>query len=312
MPYDSLKYFCAVAAELNVTRAARKLHMSQQTLSNHIARIESEYGVRLFERKPRLRLTAAGECFFSHVKDVLSREEDLLSQLDEIRAQRRGRLSIGVTQTRAQTFLPLVLPRFLDQNPEVRLDINVCHVSELERRLLDGDFDLILSPLRKSLDARIESVVVHEDQLCLVVPARFLAPFFSGSELAELKNCGPERARQMLIASGALRSLPYVLTGPKLGQLARRFFSDHVPDPHILIELHDTEVLFSLPFAVLGATFLFRSMLPLLPKAEQSPLVVPLSWPQAFIPLSAAWDRAKGLSWPAKRFLDLARAKQAT
>ena len=308
MPYDSLKYFCAVAAELNVTRAARKLHMSQQTLSNHIARLEEEYGVRLFERKPRLRLTVAGECFFSHVKDVLSREEDLLSQFDEIRAQRRGRLALGVTQTRAQTFLPLVLPRFIEQNPEVRLDVNVCHVSELERRLLEGDFDLILTPMRRSLDPRIESLVVHEDQLCLVIPARFLAPFFSPAELDDLRAYEPERTRQSLVERDVLRELPYVLTGPKLAQLARRFFSECVPDPHVLIELHDTEVLFSLPFASLGATFLFRSMLPLLPRADEPPLIVPISWPQAFIPLSAAWDRAKGLPWPAKRFLDLARA----
>ena len=88
MSYDSLKYFCAAADELNVTRAARKLHMSQQTLSNHIARIEAEYGIRLFERKPHLHLTVAGECFYRHVKDVLSREEELLAEFDEINTSR--------------------------------------------------------------------------------------------------------------------------------------------------------------------------------------------------------------------------------
>ena len=307
MPYDSLKYFCAVAAELNMTRAARKLHLSQQTLSNHVARLEDEYGVRFFERKPHLRLTAAGECCYSHVKKVLLHEEELLSQFDEIRSQRRGRLSIGVTQTRAQTFLPRILPDFIEQNPDVKLDVNVCHVSELGRRLLDGDFDLILTPMRRTLDPRIESLVVHEDQLCLVIPAHFLTPFFDARELDELREAEPERMYRDLITSGVLRSMPYVLTGPRLAELARRFFSEHVPDPHILMELHDTEVLFSLPFAGIGATFLFRSLLPLIPGPER-PLAVPLPWPEAAIPLSAAWDREKGMTWPAKRFLDIARA----
>ena len=308
MPYDNLKYFNAVAAELNVTRAARKLHMSQQTLSNHIARIEAEYGIRLFERKPHLHLTVAGECFYRHVKDVLSREEELLAEFDEIRSQRRGRLSLGVTQTRAQTFLPLVLPRFIEQNPSVRLDVNVCHVSELERRLLNGDFDVILAPMRRSRNPQMESLVVHEDQLCLVIPARFLTPLFGAAELDALRAAEPAAAYKALISGGVLRTLPYVLTGPVLARLARQFFSEYVPDPHILMELHDTEVVFSLPFAGIGATFLFRSMLPLVPQTEMPPLVLPLLRPEAAIPLSAAWDRGRGVTWPARRFIDLARS----
>lgn len=42
MLYDSLRYFCAVVKNMNITQAAEQLHMSQQTLSNYIARLESE------------------------------------------------------------------------------------------------------------------------------------------------------------------------------------------------------------------------------------------------------------------------------
>ena len=60
MNFTSLRYFLEVVAEGSVTKAAQKLYISQQSLSEHIARLESEYGVKLFERTPRLHLTYAG------------------------------------------------------------------------------------------------------------------------------------------------------------------------------------------------------------------------------------------------------------
>ena len=52
--------FLAVAEKMSVTRASEDLHVTQQCVSDHIRRLEQEYGVRLFERRPKLQLTDAG------------------------------------------------------------------------------------------------------------------------------------------------------------------------------------------------------------------------------------------------------------
>ena len=65
MELESLYYFMETARDLHITRTAGRLHISQQTLSNHIARLEEYYGAKLFYRYPTLQLTGAG-------KDVLS------------------------------------------------------------------------------------------------------------------------------------------------------------------------------------------------------------------------------------------------
>lgn len=61
MSIRSLSYFLTAAEEMNFTTAAQKLYITQQTLSSHIKRLESEYGVALFNRRPHLSLTPEGE-----------------------------------------------------------------------------------------------------------------------------------------------------------------------------------------------------------------------------------------------------------
>ena len=60
MNFLHLKYFLLVAEELNITRAAERLYISQQSLSNHIQRLEQYYGTKLFYRKPPCPSPARG------------------------------------------------------------------------------------------------------------------------------------------------------------------------------------------------------------------------------------------------------------
>ena len=59
MNFQHLRYFLMVAEELNITRAAERLYISQQSLSNHIGNLERELDVKLFTRSPKLSLTYA-------------------------------------------------------------------------------------------------------------------------------------------------------------------------------------------------------------------------------------------------------------
>ncbi|MFR8778432.1 MAG: LysR family transcriptional regulator [Enterocloster sp.] len=67
MNFDNYRYFAAAAEELNFTKAARKLFMTQQALSKQIDKMEKEYNTRLFNRETPMSLTPAGECMYRHV-----------------------------------------------------------------------------------------------------------------------------------------------------------------------------------------------------------------------------------------------------
>ena len=61
MNLKTCQYFVALAEEMNFTKASESLHITQQSLSGSIKHLEEEYGVELFQRKPYLKLTPAGE-----------------------------------------------------------------------------------------------------------------------------------------------------------------------------------------------------------------------------------------------------------
>ena len=72
MEFRHLEYFAAVAAELNFSRAAQRIHVVQSALSAAASRLEKELGVELFDRSKRqIALTAAGEVFLEHAREVI-------------------------------------------------------------------------------------------------------------------------------------------------------------------------------------------------------------------------------------------------
>ena len=66
----NLEYFLIAAEELNFTRAAKRLHIAQQSLSNHIAKLEDHFGTPLFDRNPPMSLTPAGACFRRYAQQL--------------------------------------------------------------------------------------------------------------------------------------------------------------------------------------------------------------------------------------------------
>ena len=71
MDITSLYYFSELAKDLHMTRTANRLFISQQTLSNHILRLEEYYGTQLFYRNPSLSLTSAGEFVLAFASIVI-------------------------------------------------------------------------------------------------------------------------------------------------------------------------------------------------------------------------------------------------
>lgn len=77
MTLIQMQYFVATADELNFTKAAAKLYISQQSLSASIAALEAELGCQLFIRKTPLQLTYAGEEFLKYANDILHKIETM-------------------------------------------------------------------------------------------------------------------------------------------------------------------------------------------------------------------------------------------
>ena len=100
MELRHLRYFAALAEQLNFTRAAETVHVTQSTLSHQIKQLETEIGHRLFDRiGKRIVITEAGEQLLGRVKHALSEIDGGLRAVRGSAQQLSGNLCIGVTHT---------------------------------------------------------------------------------------------------------------------------------------------------------------------------------------------------------------------
>ena len=120
MELRHLRYFVAVAEELNFRRAADRLHVSHPALSQQIGDLESEIGLKFFERNSRrVELTEAGRAFLSGARRTLTAAKHAIIEAKEAAQGERGRLVIGTLGPITSPFLPQALARFREQHPMV-------------------------------------------------------------------------------------------------------------------------------------------------------------------------------------------------
>ena len=127
MNLKQAQYVKTIAECGSITAAAKKLFVSQPSLSQMLRQLEQETGLPIFDRSTSpMRLTYAGEKYLHAAERMLAANAELESQLREIRQEHAGRLRLGISITRAMQVMPLVLPVFRQAKQET--DWRVCRV----------------------------------------------------------------------------------------------------------------------------------------------------------------------------------------
>jgi len=153
-----LRYLVVVVEEGQITRAAQRLHLAQPALSQSIAKLESQLGVRLLERRPRgIEPTPAGAAFYAKARLALTAVEEAQDALLPW-ARSEDRLSLGFIPVLGLIARPW-LRRFMGAHPEVELETRHLtaqeRLSELKRGRIDAE--LLFPPPR---DPDVASIVI--------------------------------------------------------------------------------------------------------------------------------------------------------
>lgn len=121
-----LRYFHAVSRTRSIRKAAEQLNVAQSAVSRQIKNLEEELGVQLFDRHARgVRLTDAGEILADYTHQVFLGLEHTRSEIDGLRALRRGTISVGTVEAGIASFLPRVIDAFQQDYPAVKLNLLV-------------------------------------------------------------------------------------------------------------------------------------------------------------------------------------------
>lgn len=144
MELRHLRYFVTVAEELHFTRAAARLHIGQPPLSQQIQALEEELGVSLFARtKRRVALTAAGERFLLHARQILQQTRDAAEDARRAARGEVGELRIGFTPSLPFTsLLPTLIHTFRARYPQVTLTLREMMTQDQLRAVAAGKLDI--------------------------------------------------------------------------------------------------------------------------------------------------------------------------
>lgn len=139
MELRQLRSFVVVADELNVGRAAVRLHLTQPSLSRQIAALERDLGVELFARiKKRFVLTAAGTAFLHDARDLLQKADDAVLNAQRTQRGEVGTLRLRFVQSATFEALPRLLGAFRQAYSEVVLDLETMMTIRQTEALRDG------------------------------------------------------------------------------------------------------------------------------------------------------------------------------
>ena len=131
MELRHLRYFVAVAEELNFSRAAERLHIAQPPLSKQIRDLEAELGVVLFNRtKRRVELTDPGQVFLEKVHQSIQSIEQAVEAVQRASRGEIGRLSVGFNSSATYSVLPQILRGFRERYPQVELYLHELTTSQ--------------------------------------------------------------------------------------------------------------------------------------------------------------------------------------
>jgi DNA-binding transcriptional LysR family regulator len=140
-----LRYAVAVADELNFTRAAERLGVSQQVLSEQIRRLEDELGLQVFDRTTRqVRVTSHGRQILDEARAVVGAADALRDRARRLASAQAGVVRLGYSRSTAFDTAPLV-SAVTQARPELRVEVREVPSRQLPQAVRDGDVDVALS-----------------------------------------------------------------------------------------------------------------------------------------------------------------------
>ncbi|MGJ7921268.1 LysR family transcriptional regulator [Neobacillus sp. LXY-4] len=163
-----LKTFITAAKYENFRQASEELFLTQPAITKHIKRLESQLNIELFTRAGKtVTLTAAGLKFLPYAIEIIEKYEQRLEDFNLWKQGYNRKLIIASAPQIASAILPSLLRKFMNENPDIEVIINIVQSFDIGEEISSGRADLGLSRIQP-VQTNINSVIVHEEPVILV------------------------------------------------------------------------------------------------------------------------------------------------
>lgn len=266
MTSQQIEYVLTLAEQGSFSKAARRLSVTQPSLSQYIINIENQLGTQLFDRSTSpIRLTAAGQAYVRTAAQIKALEENLHNEISDMSDLRTGSLRIGSTIFRASCMLPRSITEFCHRYSGVNVSVMEAGSQQLLEYVLSGEIDLIVGA--GNFDPKLfEAEPLADERLLLAVP--------HGSELVGKLTATPLTAEDIRSSSMKFLTAKPVelpqLAGEKMivcddgGEFTAEkidgIFSTVEMTPHYALKVRSVESAFAFVMAQFGSAFLPDSL----------------------------------------------------
>lgn len=170
MELRHLRYFVAVAEELNFTRAAQRMCTVQPSLSQQIKDLEAEVGVQLLKRTNRkVELTLEGEAFLKEAILCLEHAEKAVDDARQVANIQRDQLHIGFVPVAEMKIFPYIMPNIRAHFPDVKIHFHSLTDADQFRALKKGTIDIAFTRYSDTSE-ELDHVQVFQEPLALIIP----------------------------------------------------------------------------------------------------------------------------------------------
>lgn len=164
-----MQYVLTVLKEGSFTNAAKKLYVSQPSLSQIIKTAESNLGAPIFDRSTDpITLTPAGQLYVEAARQVTTISTNLRKQVEELSKEEFGTIRLGISVQRGMELLPELYPRFKKRFPHVGLELHEQGSATMEKSVLEGEVGIALLTTFPRHEELVYDLI-QEEKLVLIV-----------------------------------------------------------------------------------------------------------------------------------------------
>lgn len=250
MSLDKFDYVLALAEERNLTRAAKKTFISQPALTNYINKLESQLGIKLFDRTVTpIQITRAGTLYIERMKKIQMAENSLLSELRALGTQEVV-FHLGIGATRGCHWLPHLIPTFCQRHPTVALQLHEHGENFLEDGVRQGEIDLAFGALNTSY-VELTYEKLADEQVLLAIPRTYSCVNHLAAHEGTTKN-------PVLLSASDINGIPFLLPYPGNGfyRCAQLLMTQAGATPGRILNYSNMNTAYQLAAKGVGALFI--------------------------------------------------------
>lgn len=167
-----LEYIVAVSDTLSFSEAAKRLFVSQPSLSQYVKKVEEEIGNEIFIRTTPLKLTYQGEIFVRYAKKVLEEEKHFRAAMKDISDNEAGIITVGAGPLNSALILPDIIKDYSEAFPNIEVNVLEYAESDLINALDLGEVDILLTVMTPQIADNYIIEEVKCEQYILAIPEK--------------------------------------------------------------------------------------------------------------------------------------------